>query len=365
MKKYLLIAVALLLCVSMPSMAQKKNRSGLKMVSHIKVRWYSSEGEEQTQLARDLYYHYNENTKLVGIDDVEHQEDGDWTYKYRDQDRDPVIGKLYHNGKLMPGDSTTLQLGWPFRRERDESVYADENYNEIIAKQKIMFMVVRQSDMGLVLSEKCCKLDEVNDKESAKKSIAEDIDDLADHKYDNYHFDWTLSPFSGELFYYFNENGEVYRRTGPINIASDLRMFTFIDGDMHRKIEHRNNGDISEMNEYSDRINDTNMEFYGLATSHTHNNWFSMPEYTSEWCKMRSKHLLNYVEKYYPYGKNYQARLKKSNPERYEQKMAEVKPRCKSEWHYTFDANNNLVGIEVIDYGWFRSRCIMEVEYVQ
>jgi len=311
-----------------------------------------------------LYYHYDENTDLVGIDDVEHDEDGDWTYKYRKPDKGPVIGKLYHNGKLQSGDSTTLQIGWSARRERNQPVYSDENSNEVVFNEKVVYLVIRQSDLGFVLSENYIKLGDVNDKESIKKNFAKDIDDLSDYKYNEY-LNLNIHPFTSELGYYFNKNGEVYQRAEPINIARDIRLFTFIDGDMHRTIEHRNNGDISEMNEYSDRINDTNMEFYGLATSNSHNSWFSMPEYTSEWCKMRSKHLLNYVEKYYPYGKNYQARLKKSNPELYEQKMAEVKPRCDSEWHYTFDANDNLVGIEVIDYDWFRSRCIMEVEYVQ
>jgi len=362
MKKYLLIAVALLLCVSVPSLAQKKNYDGLKMVSHIKVRWYSSEGYEETELARDLYYHYNDKTELIGIDDVEHGESGDWTIKYRMTERGLVTGKLYHNGRLQPNDSTTLQLGWRTIRERDQPVYDDENSDVVAFDEKNVYMVVRQSDMGFVLTRIYIKRDRVKDKESAMEMIANDIDDLADRKYRSYDKDEKFHPFSGELCYYFSEKGEAYVED---DVFTSLNMFTFIDGDMHRKIGHRNNGDIREMNEYSDRINDTNMEFYGLATSHTINNWFSMPEYTSEWCNMRSKHLLNYVEKYYNYGKNYQERLKKSNPELYEQKMAETKLTCKSEWHYTFDTRDNLVGIEVIDYHWFNSRCIMEVEYVQ
>jgi len=362
MKKFLLVLAAMLLCVNMPAMAQKKNSRGLKMVRHIKVRWFTPEDEPIRSKARDLYYHYDEETHLVGIDDVERDEDGVWAMKFRKQDDENIIGKLYNNDKLDPRYTIQLYLyrGEPFRR-------ADDRFLDDYLKTRELYTVTRRGNVDVVLYEKLYKPEGVTNKDSLMSYLVDAVDRLDDKNYITYGGrNLDSRPFKGELCCYFDKNGGLYRSgSDGFDPSTDMQVFFYLNGDLHQVIRYRDNGDIKQMNEYSDRKNDTNMEFYGLATSYYRLNWCAMPEFTSEWCARRSKHLINYEDKTYPYGKNYQEQLKKSNPERYEQKMAEAETKCTSEWHYTFDAKDNLTRIDVICYDWFHNRCVMEIEYVQ
>jgi len=325
----------------MPAMAQKKNSQGLKMVSHIKVRWYSPKGKALSRLSRDLYYHYDRNTRLIGIDDAEHYRDGDWTYKYRKMGDGDILGKLFHNEKMIPLDSTVTHQDKTIKRVRYRPVY-DDTYTGIECYTREVFTVHNSANVTAVLYEDYLERDEVVGEEGLKAFVMTDFEYLIKGEY--YTNSYDLYPFTGLLDYYFDQRGKVFTKT-EANIDRDLRIFYFINGDMQQGFSKRDSSAVCVMNEYSDRVNDTNVEFYGLSTAYDSYEWLSMPEYSSEWCKSRSKHLPKYMGKRYYDGSN--------------------SPKCSSVWEYTFDSRNNLVRIEVIANDWHSNRCVMEIEYVQ
>jgi len=98
--------LTLLLIMCLPSFAQRRNGQGYKMVSHVAIKHVPAT-EDLLPYCRDVYYHYDENNKLVGIDD--HVEE-DMVVKYRKKKEHRVVGRTYYKGRLVPGDSIVLNL---------------------------------------------------------------------------------------------------------------------------------------------------------------------------------------------------------------------------------------------------------------
>ena len=100
---------------------------------------------------------------------------------------------------------------------------------------------------------------------------------------------------------------------------------------------------MQRMTEYSDKVNDTNINFYGFSDQNL-GSPFRNAELLTEWSVYRSKHLM-VKEGVWGKDKNGNDRYKKS-------------------WEYSYDDNGNICEIKIVDKDSFNRYCIVKLEYV-
>lgn len=368
MKQCLLFLICALTIINVNG--QRRNRGDFKMVSHITVDWYMPDGKKWNEMSRDIRYHYDDNDKLIGIDD----QDGPptvVTYKYRFHDRRRVVALPYKNDRLIKNpDSLVLILEYPFQCIHEYNVVNDETGDVAYTNLKIQTLYSK-GNIYIVMVDDYWKEEIAPGDVNAMKSIASQrIDEIVKSDYKNQKLiSYDYLPV--EEGHQFTSTGEMYWR--DCNRHPIHRAFYFDKGDIQHGIWYNkdsnlrsgNRGDYFEDIEYTDIVNDTNVEFSGLVYVFYPDCWFYSPEFSSEWLGLQSKHLPKYTGRKYKGGHYYMEYCRKEKPDYYVKRWGNPKLECDIEWNYTFDDKNNLVQIEATTYCWGRNRCVINIEYVK
>lgn len=367
--KYLITCI-LILSLSISGYAQRRNKGGFKMVSHVAVRWYMKDGQEFKEMARDVNYHYDDSGKLIGIDDTDHIGSTTFTAKYRLRDDRTVLGRIYRDGTLVKHDSIVLYLFYPFRRVHDYAVGVGEV--KYPTHQRDVMSVSWHGNIQICQKDEYLLVEDVtpNNLSEINKAVSDEMESLVKNKYRR-HDCSDLYPFESTVVYSFDKDGRMWWRWSNVPGKTSTR-YVFIDGDMQNNLSTSllsnyikgREDDYFCINEYTERLNDTNIEFYGLCRYYSIGCWSSMPEYSTEWCRTKSLHLPKYMERKYKNGRKYMAEMKENNPAKWEERYGKKPLDCAMKWDYTFDSNDNIVRIDVIAYEWGHNRCVMTVDYV-
>ena len=321
----------------LPANAQRTNRNGLKMVSRLTIE---TSHVTNTQVSRrevycwDVEYLYDDNGSLIGIN--KGFEDNGNAYEERYRVGDPIVMRngrkrmndtvkvaIYKNGKFVPNSKIRLLRGG-YRLE-DYAVY-ENNSDEVAFWQKNLYRY-RTNKLGVYQIEfkEFSSFELSNERRKSwynsmiDKASEGDLSRYTDHLGDF----GKMTDFVGMYDEYVTKDGKCY--FSRINDdAWCVRNMTFINGNMQPGARN----DIK----YSDRINDTNIEFYGFAHLTEGPSYYANIEWSTEWLKTRSKNLI-------------------------------LSEKNECEWEYTFDAKGNLREIRIDSYN-HHNRIVINVQYV-
>ncbi len=339
MKVRIILAVLSLLLFS-PSFAQRRNARGLKMVKTLNLRWYDYDGEPIFQwLCWNIRYYYDENGKLIGLDKKWTEKGSHCKEEYRldstnlDRKGNPtrVIGTTYKDGKVMPLHKIQLSLDKHYRIEEypvyqnGEILYIGKKVHIYNTSGKVYHTYVK------TFSERV--YEQMNLPETMRR-FQSDVDfSKRDPGLSDYERDLGFTRDSPR--YLFTKD-KVCNEEWRDNDLFEHRFIVFIDGNMQdlRYVNARR-----MYNEYLERENDTNVEFYGFGKMTEIPSSYKNIEWSTEWLKTRSKNLLSMEGRW---GKSFDGK-----------------------WEYVFDNQNNIRQIVIwVDAIAKKNKCVIDIEYV-
>lgn len=360
--KTLLLFVLCLLAAAQSTFAQMKNRYGRKMVKTINVRWYEKDGRPMNDLSLDVTYNYDEKRNLNGFITITRDAD-DNTYRtvYKTVKDGEAEGSVYKNGKLVPLHKIRLvRRGDRYREEtfptldEDGSVYQMNKQITIYGRSSLAFSIDKFSYYGFKYDpENSQYIFDVNYKYGLNNHIT------------NNHNLGIMRRFFGYWYdTYVNKDGYEYHSQDPFDPYSHIRR-GYVDQNMQKYIGYNSKGDITECNLYSDRLNDTNVEFYGFSTMTNRISLFRNVELSTEWYEMQSKNLLLAEGYQYVWGKTADETYRWQWSETYATEREKLDKKTQAVWNYEYDERNNIKRIVInTNSDSFNRRCIINVDYV-
>ena len=335
MRKYIntLILILAFILPHLSASAQKLNSDGLKMVSRVNVKWYTREGIPWEGLTHDVYYQYDNEGKLIGVDNKFKSGKDSYVEQYRKEGNEIKYVKI-KNGKADPYDTMRFILdkdGLIRYKIYDYAVYENNlsavyGFFRYICHYEYSHSKPKRTDFN-----KYYKYQKSLKELGARIAEGWELSEI--RRYDSME---RACGMKEELHLYVDENGGIYRPEEHEE-GANTRTYDYIDGNWYH-----GNSFVSIRNAYSDRLNDTNIEFSGLANI-TLNDPSRHVEWSTEWINARSKNLILFEKK-----------RKNSNG-------------AKTKYDYLFDLYGNLIQIKATrteggpNYGVY---CIMDIEYL-
>lgn len=323
-----------LLLLSLSVNAQRRNSNGLKMVKRVNIKWYYQDNSPMEGWSHDVWYYYNEEGKLIGLDN-KFSEDGDfYVEKYRKEGKELKYSKI-KNGKVDPYDTMKFILGYHDLIEYKIHDYAvwENDFSDIADRMR--YICQYQYDNGKPA--RTAFKEYVAFPDMTFERLAENVEREFGWIWDNESMERDCG-MNKEIHIFLDKNGVFYYPQG-YDEAYNARNYSYLDNNMQEGIA-KSEEDLIRVNVYSDRINDTNIEFFGFGKL-TLNEPARYVEWSTEWINARSNNLILFENKHI--------------------KGAETS------YEYFEDANGNIVQVKATqteggpNYG---SYCIMDVEYV-
>lgn len=314
--------------------AQRLNADGLKMVKRVNVKWYDKEHNPIEGWSHDVWYYYGADGTLTGLDN-KFSENGDfYVEKYRKEGKELKYSKI-KNGKVDPYDTMRFILGYhDLIRYKIHDYAVWENDFSAIAYKKRYICAYTHSD-GKPVETDFREYMMFND--MTFEWLAENIEREFGNIWDMESMERDCG-MKRELHIFLDEKGIFYypeEHDKPYN----TRSYSYFNGNMQEGYAKRE-ADLNHINVYSDKINDTNIEFFGFGKLSL-NEPARYVEWSTEWINARSNNLILFENK--------------------RRKNAEIT------YEYSEDANGNIVQIKATYteggpiHGIY---CIMDVEYV-
>ena len=328
MNIYKFILSILIVTASITSHAQRRNANGYKLVKSLSVRWHEQDGTIMEFLSSDYAFRYDEQGALTGL--LRTFWDGKDTFTEDFQkDGRQITCTVLKNGKAIPKYSLefgTSNKGKIEYRKEIYPVYDDIDGSIASIKMLVTWYRSRGVDMRSFWL-----TDEVGNAEKIKE-YGEGNTELEERKWGLYR----------HYSVYLSKEGKIIEIDPSDTKENPLSSW---DGDLYpRRITSDEDVRIMQrMTEYSDKVNDTNINFYGFSDQYI-NTPFRNAELLTEWSMYRSKHL---KLKEGRWGKD------KNGNDRYEKS-----------WEYTYDGSNNITGIKIVDKASFNRYCTVTLEYL-
>ena len=326
MKKLLAFVGLLFFCI--PMFSQRKNANGYKLVKSVSVQWHEKDGTAMESVSSDYSFQYDDAGALIGI--VRKFKDGrdNFTENFKKEGKQ-ITCTVLKNGKAIPKYSLEFGTDNKGKIEFRKEVYPV--YDDVSGGIASMNMLVSWYRAGGVDVRAYYLTDEEGSAENIK-DYGKGNTEIAERKWGMYGFysvylskegkiieidrtstkEWVLSSWDGDLY--------------PMRIWSD------------KDVKY-----MQRATEYSDKVNDTNINFYGFSDQNL-DSPFRNAELLTEWSTYRSKHLM-LREGVWGKDKNGNDRYKKS-------------------WEYSYDDNGNICEIKIVDKDSFNRYCIVKLEYV-
>ncbi len=347
------VVLSMLLLVPFLVFAQRLNSKGQKMVSRLSMTVKEINNNIKLDwVSWDITFMYDPKGNLIGLDKEFTDEGATYTEKYRLDEtskQKKIRATVYKNGELLPHNKILIE---PNVCRIEDYVTYDGNtivhFNKdvhfyhnnalgICRTEKERFLGISLADTKWEVETFFKRLDYTR-KSSIETWIERDcgfVDKLNER--------------------YATKDSIIYltcRHFGDMMNSTISMNHTFIDGNMQNQYWADEKGNVLRENIYSDRLNDTNLEFYGFTQIGTYPLIvYRNVEWATEWMRTRSKNLMLMEERRYKKGKNYEMWLKENHPARYESEMQTMykdwKAMCKAKWDYVFDENDNIKQITV------------------
>lgn len=321
MKKHIFIFLVLNIIASTTSFAQRLNARGEKLVKSVSVHWYDEDGTFKKSISSDYSFDYDETGVLIGM--ARKFKDGKdvFTENFKKENK-RIICTVLKNGKTIP--NYNLELGLSLALHKREIIEFRKEVYPVYDDDGSIF----STDMLVTWYKNGC-IDVRAFYLTDVEGNAENIKEYGDKNVDMDERKWGL----GKLYSVYLSKDDKIIEIDDTN-TQEWAISSW-KGDLYpRRIT--SDEDISIMQigtKYSDKINDTNINFYGFS-DHYSNTPFRNAELLTEWSRYRSKHLV----------------LK----EDYNKKL----------WEYTYDVNNNISEIKIVDKYYFNQYCIVKLEYM-
>lgn len=324
----LIFALFISLCYVVTSHAQRRNAKGYKLVKTVSVNWFEKDGTAMDFLSSNYSFQYDDVGVLVGI--VRKFKDGKehFTENFKKEGKQ-ITCTVLKNGKAIPKYS--LEFG---TNNKGKIVFRKETYpvyDDISGGIASMKMLVSWYKTGGV-DMRAYYLTDV-------EGNAENIKDYGKKNVESEEWKWGLYQ---HYSVYLSKEGKIIEIDPTFSTEKVLSSW---NGDLYpRRIW--SDEDVKYMQryyEYSDKLNDTNINFYGFSDQHL-DSPFRNAELLTEWGVYRSKHLML---KEGVWGKD------KNGNDRYHKS-----------WKYFYDSNGNITEIKIVDKETFNRYCIVKLEYV-
>lgn len=330
MLKFWNMLILLLFLLPLTVSAQRRNTEGLKLVKRVDVKWYTKEGKLWEGWTHDVYYYYDNVGRLNGIDNKFKDGNDFYVEQYRKEGNEIKYVKL-KNGKADLYDTMRFILN------RDGLI-----------RYKIYDYAIYENDFSAISSfcRYICQYDYSRSKpirtdyniyyksQIPLEQIAKNVADGSE--FSSLRTNGTMERACGmkkELRLYMDDDGSIY--TPEVhNEPYNTRGYNYTNGNWYKKKTF-----LTEKNVYSERLNDTNVEFFGFGNLSL-NEPSRYVEWSTEWINSRSKNLILFEDK--------------------------GKKSAKTQFDYRFDMNGNIVQVKATkteggpNYGVY---CIMDVEY--
>ena len=358
MKTRIFLTLVLSLIYSSVSFSQKMNGKGQKMVKSLTVRFFASNGELVESWNRDILYIYNEKNELVGVNNTYKEQGNIYIEKYEKvtepQGVSVIYGCIYKNNKLLPKNK--IKIGFKFRiydYPMDDYTMRKETYRYYTSRVTQKIYRVERNEYGTFRDDDSMDY-------SYNRFKEDDYSKKAPHlSYDEVDYGFTNSL----LPIYVTKDGTKYYKSSvePENVTE----LSFINGDMQNCLEVWDD-EIRCENVYSDRENDTNIEFYGFSRGGFVGSPYANIEWSTEWMQTQSRHLLLMEARNYRFGKSKEEWVKEKYPDRYNVAYKSETSLCKAKWDYRFDSSGNIKQILVHRYGNILEKweCVIDIDYV-
>ena len=328
MNKFRFIVLILFITFMGVCYAQKRNLNGYKLVKSVSVHWYEKEGTPMEFISSDYSLSYDETGTLIGLIRKFKDKKDVFTENFKKEGKQ-ISCTVLKNGKTIP--IYRLEFGTDNKgkieyRKEVYPVYDDVSSNIATMNMLITWYKKRGVDVrAFYLTDEEGNAEAIKEYGKGRVEIEEWKWGLAQH-YSVYlskdnkiieidHTDTKEWPIS-------SWNGNLYSRS--ITSDDDVSI-------------------MQRMTEYSDKINDTNINFYGFSDQYL-DSPFRNAELLTEWGIYRSKHLMLKEGRR---GKD------KNGNDRYHKS-----------WEYSYDRNNNITEIRIVDKSSFNRYCIVKLEYV-
>ena len=317
MKKYIFIFLVLNIIASTVSFAQRLNERGEKIVKSLSVHWYEEDGSYMESVSSDYSFQYDETGKLIGIMRKFKDEKNMFTEIFK-KDGKQVTCKVLKNGKPIPKYGLELWADCEGKIELRKEIFPMYDEYEGVHLKGMRSTWYRQTRVelrGFELTDAECN--DENIVYYGKKFVTPEEGK------------WGLREF---YFVYVSDDGKI------VNVDDyQTREYhlTSWNGDLYFYNVTSDSGlrDMLSRTVYSDKGNDTNINFYGFSDKHR-NSPFRNAELLTEWGKYRSKHIV----------------LREGYNEKF--------------WEYKYDANNNISEIKIVDKYGLNRYCIVKLEYL-
>lgn len=327
----ILILILAFILPHLSASAQKLNSDGLKMVSRVNVKWYTREGIPWEGWTHDVYYQYDNEGKLIGVDNKFKSGKDSYVEQYRKGGNEIKYVKV-KNGKVTPYDTMKFILG------KDGliryKIYDYAVYENDFSAVHAFFRYICQYEYSHSKPKKTDFNEYYKYQISLKELgalIAEGRELLEIRRYESME---RACGMKRELHFYVDENGSIYCPEEYYE-GANTRTYNYVDGNWYHGKSF-----TYEKNVYSNRLNDTNIEFSGFANTIL-NEPSRHVEWSTEWINARSKNLILFEKK--------------------------KKTSAKTTYDYLFDLYGNLIQIKATktekgpNYGAY---CIMDIEYL-
>ncbi len=322
-----IVSLFIFACVA-TSHAQRRNSNGYKLVKTVSVNWHEKDGTFMESVSSDYTFQYDEAGTLIGI--VRKFKDGkDHFMENFKKEGKQIICTVLRNGKAIPKYSLEFGMTNKGKIEFRKEVYPV--YDDISGGIASMNMLVSWYRAGGVDIRAYYLTDEEGNAENIK-DYGKGNTEITERK-------WGMSGFYSV---YLSKEGKIIE----IDRTSTKEwVLSSWGGDLYsRRIW--SDEDVKFMQryyEYSDKVNDTNINFYGFS-DHYLDSPFRNAELLTEWGVYRSKHLMLKEGRW---GKD------NNGNDRYHKS-----------WEYSYDGNNNITEIKIVDKESFNRYCIVKLEYV-
>ena len=328
MNKLRLTVSLLLFICTIFSHAQRRNANGYKLVKTVSVNWHEKDGTAMDFLSSNYSYSYDDTGALIGI--VRKFKDGNdhFMENYKKEGKQVTCAVL-KNGKAIPKYSLEFGMDHKGKIKFRKEVYpVYDNFDGGIAYMEMLVSWYRAG--GVDIRGFTPTDDNFN---------METIMDYGEVRLEGEEKNWGL--YHHYSIYLTKDNKVV----GINYYNTDEYPLTSWNGDLYpRRIwSDEDVKFILRYFEYSDKLNDTNINFFGFSDQNL-NSPFRNAELLTEWGVYRSKHLML---KEGVWGKD------KNGNDRYHKS-----------WEYFYDSNGNITEIKIVDKETFNRYCIVKLEYV-
>ncbi len=327
--------------------AQRVNKKGYKLVKSLDVQWYEG-GKKVEWMCRKINYYYDKEGNLVGLDeryrDYGHEF---FTTSRMDSTGRYVRGKIYTDGVMTQG-SNVLIKPYTFIAIDKPITMADgrvAHYQKELYEHKQWAGNCHVIKMHKFYAPKEGGYEEYQRASDAfiEKVRAGEVERLARPNLMELN---ECGFINGTLAYYSTKDGDVYEEDPDYSYVDYLT----VDGNMQMNynrwfINNRGKDMTFLEDEYTNRINDTNIEYRSF--SKISDNILSRPELSTEWFSFfRSRNLVHYEGRLYRFSKEDDERVKRANPEEYYKTYPDGKIIYDVEWNYRYEGGN-LVEITI------------------